>query len=145
LVRLDKEKKSIMQQQELSTATLRLAFFWYMAGAAMLMVVAITSLAPVPDIGVSDKFAHFVTYAMLSGWFSLLVIRRASLGWVVVGLIAYGIAIEGLQGMTDYRLPEWGDVVANSTGVLLGTLVFFTPLYRLMRALDLALAGVLKR
>jgi len=35
--------------------------------------------------------------------------------------------------------------VANSAGVLLGTLVFFTPLYRLMRALDLALAGVLKR
>ena len=111
----------------------------------MLLVVAITSLVPVPDIGVSDKFAHLFTYATLSGWFSLLVTRRASLGWVIVGLIAYGIAIEGLQGMTDYRSPEWGDVVANSVGVLLGILCFFSPLYRLMRYLDLMLAGVLKR
>lgn len=110
----------------------------------MLLVVAITSLVPVPDIGVSDKFAHFFTYATLSGWFSLLVTRRASLAWVMAGLIAYGIAIEGLQGMTDYRFPEWGDVVANSAGVLLGTLGFFSPLYRLMRTLDRALAGVLK-
>lgn len=111
----------------------------------MLLVVAITSLIPVPDIGISDKFAHFFTYAILSGWFSLLVTKRVSLVWVISGIIAYGMAIEGLQGMTDYRYPEWGDVAANSAGVLLGTLGFFSPLYRLLRVVDLYLAGVLQR
>ena len=105
----------------------------------------ISSLIPVPDIGVSDKFAHFLTYATLSGWFSLLVARRVSLLWVIAGLIVYGMAIEGLQGLTDYRYPEWADVVANSAGVILGTLGFFSPLYRLLRVVDLFLAGVLQR
>ena len=134
-----------MQQQELSNSTLKFSTFWYLGGGAMLLLVAISSLIPVPDIGVSDKFAHFLTYATLSGWFSLLVARRVSLLWVIAGLIVYGMAIEGLQGLTDYRYPEWADVVANSAGVILGTLGFFSPLYRLLRVVDLFLAGVLQR
>ena len=106
----------------------------------MLLGVAVVSLVPGPDIGVSDKLSHLVTYFLLAGWFSLLAINRTRLGWTVIGLIAYGMLIELLQGMTSYRYPEWGDVLANGTGVLAGILLYFSPLPRLLRFVDSRLA-----
>ena len=106
----------------------------------MLLGVAVASLVPGPDIGVSDKLSHLVTYFLLAGWFSLLAANRISLGWTVIGLIAYGMLIELLQGMTSYRYPEWGDVLANAIGVLAGILLYFSPLPRLLRSVDSRLA-----
>jgi len=119
---------------------LRLAAAWYAIGAVMLLAVALISLVPGPDIGVSDKLSHLVTYFLLAGWFSLLAINRTRLGWSVIGLIAYGMLIELLQGMTSYRHPEWGDVLANGIGVLAGILLYFSPLPRLLRSVDSRLA-----
>ncbi|MDH3636228.1 MAG: VanZ family protein [Gammaproteobacteria bacterium] len=119
---------------------LRLAAAWYVIGAIMLLGVAVASLVPVPDIGVSDKLSHLVTYFLLAGWFSLLAANRITLGWTVIGLIAYGMLIELLQGMTSYRYPEWGDVLANGIGVLAGILLYFSPLSRLLRFVDSRLA-----
>ena len=119
---------------------LRLAVAWYIIGATMLLGVAVGSLVPSPDIGVSDKLSHLVTYFLLAGWFSLLATNRIRLGWTVIGLIAYGMLIELLQGMTAYRYPEWGDVLANGIGVLAGILLYFSPLSRLLRFVDSRLA-----
>ena len=119
---------------------LRLAAAWYAIGAIMLLGVAVVSLVPAPDIGVSDKLSHLVTYFLLAGWFSLLAINRTRLGWTVIGLIAYGMLIELLQGITSYRYPEWGDVLANGIGVLAGILLYFSPLPRLFRSVDSRLA-----
>ena len=119
---------------------LRLAAAWYAVGAVMLLGVAVVSLVPAPDIGVSDKLSHLVTYFLLAGWFSLLAINRTRLGWTVIGLIAYGMLIELLQGITSYRYPEWGDVLANGIGVLAGILLYFSPLPRLFRSVDSRLA-----
>jgi hypothetical protein len=94
----------------ISMVPLKLVKVWYFIGATMLAGVALVSLMPAPDIGVSDKLSHLVTYFLLSGWFSLLAGNRASLGWTAIGLIGYGMLIELLQGMTTYRYPEWGDV-----------------------------------
>ncbi len=126
-------------------ARLKLVKFWYFIGAMMLSAVAALSLMPAPDIGVSDKLSHLVTYFLLAGWFSLLVVNRIALGWTVVGLIGYGILIELLQGMTAYRYPEWGDVLANGVGVLTGILLHFSPLPRLLKFVDTRLAGILQR
>ena len=119
---------------------LRLAATWYAIGAVMLLGVAVVSLVPAPDIGVSDKLSHLVTYFLLAGWFSLLAINRTRLGWTVIGLIAYGMLIELLQGITSYRYPEWGDVLANGIGVLAGIVLYFSPLPRLFRSVDSRLA-----
>jgi len=125
--------------------TLRLIWLWAAIGFAMLVVVAFVSLMPAPDIGVSDKLSHLVTYFILSGWFSLLAVSRISLGWTVIGLVGYGMLIEFLQGMTAYRYPEWGDVLANGAGVLAGILFYFSPLPRLLRFVDSRLAQILLR
>jgi len=121
-------------------ALLRLATIWYVIGVIMLLGVAVVSLIPSPDIGVSDKLSHLVAYFFLAGWFSLLASNRTALGWTAIGLIAYGMLIELLQGLTAYRYPEWGDVIANGIGVLVGALLYFSPLPRLLRFVDARLA-----
>jgi len=46
------------------------------------------------------------------------------LNWVLHGsLLAYGLLIEGLQSLTDYRSAELGDMLANATGLGLGCLL----------------------
>jgi len=124
----------------LSPPGLKLAKIWYLLGALMLLIVGTVSLVPAPDIGVSDKLSHLVTYFFLAGWFSLLATNRASLGWTVIGLVAYGILLELLQGMTVYRYAEWGDVLANTSGTMMGILLYFSPLPRLLRFVDNKLA-----
>ena len=108
----------------------------------MLLAVGALSLMPVPDIGVSDKLAHVVTYFLLAAWFSLLATNRIALCWTFVGLVGYGILIELLQGMTGYRFAQWGDVVANGIGIAAGILLYFTPLPRVLRFIDNRLARI---
>jgi VanZ family protein len=106
----------------------------------MLIAVAVVSLVPAPDIGVSDKASHLFTYFLLAGWFGLLAHDRVVLGWTLAALIGYGILLELLQGLTGYRFAEWGDVVANSIGAVAGVTLYFTPLRRLFRFVDNRLA-----
>ena len=106
----------------------------------MLLMVGIVSLMPVPDVGVNDKFSHLLTYFFLGGWFSLLAANRATLVWTFVGLVAYGILLELLQGMTTHRYAEWGDVLANASGTMAGILLYFSSLRRLLSYVDSKLA-----
>ena len=136
------------QATENQTSTdrrLELARLWYSLAALMLLVVAAASLLPAPDVGVSDKLSHVITYLVLAGWFSLLATNRVALCWAAIGLVAYGVLMELLQGTTDYRYAEWGDVLANGAGVVAGSLFYFSPLPRLLRFVDSRLAPVLLR
>jgi VanZ family protein len=68
----------------------------------------------------SDKLVHLAGYAVLMFWWTQLVVdRRWKLALVAV---LYGIAIEGLQGLTPNRQPDAFDALANSAGVLIGWL-----------------------
>jgi VanZ family protein len=127
-------------ENSVSQAALKLAKLWYLLGGLMLLTVGFVSLMPVPDVGVSDKFSHLLTYFLLAGWFSLIAASRVSLGWTIAGLLAYGILLELLQGMTVYRYAEWGDVLANASGTMAGILLYFSPLPRLLIVVDSKLA-----
>ena len=127
-------------ENTVSQPALKLAKLWYLLGGLMLLTVGFASLMPVPDVGVSDKFSHLVTYFLLAGWFSLIAANRVSLGWTIAGLLAYGILLELLQGMTVYRYAEWGDVLANASGTMAGVLLYFSPLPRLLIVVDSKLA-----
>ncbi len=110
---------------------------------ALLLAVALVSLMPVPDIGVSDKPSHLLTYFVLASWFCLLARNHFIVAGSVIALIGYGILIEWLQGLTGYRYAEWGDVIANAAGCLLGSICYFTPLRRLFLHIDAKLASFL--
>ncbi|MCC6521677.1 MAG: VanZ family protein [Polyangiaceae bacterium] len=102
-----------------STRTLRLAF------AAALVVVLALSLWPLPEPpplhtgwDKTDHLAAFVALGLLGlpSWPGERV-------RVAGGLLAYGVLIEVLQGLTGYRMADWRDFVADAAGVALAALL----------------------
>ncbi len=70
--------------------------------------------------GHADKLVHLAGYAVLMFWWAQLVVARR---WkLAAAVVLFGIAIELLQGLTPNRMPDMLDVLANSSGVLLGWL-----------------------
>ncbi len=122
---------------------LHLRPLWFGLAYAQLLVVTVLSLTPVvPNIGGSDKLGHFLAYAVLSLAFSLIIRQRTSLWWVLFGLIAFGILMEYLQGLTGYRYADPEDALANSIGVVFGLLFHFSPLRRVLLKVDAYLHGL---
>jgi VanZ family protein len=125
-------------------------------GARILLIIAvfytllITSLSliqlgkiSIGDFNPTDKMMHLGAYFVLAFvWFFyyLFKIQEESLkikGFfnISILIILFGMLIEVLQGaLTDYRDPDWADMLANSIGVLLalgmclGFLKFFKRL-----------------
>lgn len=98
------------------------------------------SLMPSPPQPVSfefaDKLEHGLAYAFLMLWFCQIYQPP---GWrllVAVLLLAMGVGIEFLQGITGYRFFEYADMLANSTGVLLGWLAAHSRLGGMLLALQ---------
>ena len=85
-----------------------------------LLVVCLMPAADLPKTGVSDKFEHTMAYAVLSLWFAGLYAR--SRYWAIgLGLFAMGVGIELAQGaMHMGREADYRDVIANSTGIVVG-------------------------
>lgn len=81
------------------------------------------SLMPPPlrdDGNGGDKLVHLAGYAVLMFWWAQLVLQRR---WqLALAVAAFGLAIEGLQGLTPDRQPDLADALANSLGVGLGWL-----------------------
>ena len=99
---------------------------WWKAGGYSL-VLAVIALSLVPngpqiDIEQGDKLGHFMAYGSLMFWFSQLEVSRRRV-ICAVAFIALGISLEFLQSLTDYRSYDPLDMVANTTGVILGWLL----------------------
>ena len=114
----------------------RLKWLWFGCGFILLLLIAILSLMPVSGVGGGDKIGHVFMYAVLSSWFSLIVSRTGLLWFVLLGAISYGLLMEFLQSLTDYRGAEFADAVANSIGALLGLLFHFSPFRRWLVMID---------
>lgn len=80
-----------------------------------------------------DKAQHMIAYAVLMWWF-----RQAFAGWIrwFVFLTLLGVGLECVQGLTAYRYFEYGDMVANTLGVILGLVLAATPLGRTLAWLE---------
>ncbi|MBK7674000.1 MAG: VanZ family protein [Candidatus Accumulibacter sp.] len=85
------------------------------------LAVLVLSLIPpgprLPDTG-WDKSNHLLAFAVLA----VLGLRSypGSKGVLLVGLLAYGGVIEGLQSLAPDRFAEWADLLANALGLLFG-------------------------
>ena len=113
---------------------------WLVLGWFWVASVFYISLMPNPPEPVRfpniDKLEHALTYCLLMLWFSQVYVRRLRRLFTAVSLVAMGIMIEILQDMTDYRMFEYGDMLANATGVVLGWVWARTALGHLGRALE---------
>lgn len=89
------------------------------ATLVLAMVIAVLTLASTPFDGPagSDKIYHVLAFAGLA--FPLPLVRPRLAIWVVLGVIAYGGAIELAQPSFG-RQAEWADLVADAFGALVG-------------------------
>ncbi len=100
---------------------LKLKFFWLGSAIVLSALVLVASLLPTEHIPAgNDKVQHFLSYAVLAGWWFLVVQARLpkERAFIVIFLILFGGLIEILQGMTGYREADFADAFANSLGVL---------------------------
>lgn len=124
-------------KNSLPVPELKMTKFWFVLTLFVLLAYGILSLIPTgPDMGDSDKLAHFLAYAILSAWLSLLVKQRKSLWYILFGLIGYGLFLEFLQSLISYRVGDLVDAVANGLGVITGLFIYFSPLRRVFRQVD---------
>ena len=95
-------------------------------GALLIGFVLYESFTTVPievPLAGGDKYGHILAYATLMFWFAQIYPgRRRRIEWAFA-FVVMGIAIEFLQGLTDYRSFEIADMVAGAVGVCVGWLV----------------------
>lgn len=110
---------------------LQRAGFWALAAC-----VAVLSLVPgssLPDQGpflLWDKAQHALGFAALAAWGLLAYPQRP---WqVLLGLLAFGAAIELAQACTPWRQADARDWLADAVGVALGAALAWRPRRRLL-------------
>lgn len=106
--------------------------------SVLIMVLSLAKISYVPNIGEfdnADKVKHLIAYTVLS-FFWLLSCQLGKINIkflnLILIIIIYGVIIEVLQSsLTTYRTGDLLDVLANSTGVILGYLILklVRPLY----------------
>jgi uncharacterized membrane protein YccC len=129
---------------QLTQLSLRHRRSWLLLGSGMVAGVIVLSLIPVEvDFGEdSDKVAHFFAYGSLSLWFGMIFAGR---GWqlsIAVAFVALGVALEFLQGLTEYRTFAIADMVANAIGAVLGWGLAQTPLKNGLAWIERRILGV---
>jgi VanZ family protein len=85
-----------------------------------LLAIGIISLLPreaLPETGMSDKLGHFMAYGALAllGW--LACAKETTRRRIMIGLVIYGAALEGLQMLVPGRFFSTLDMIANALGV----------------------------
>lgn len=91
---------------------------------AVLTYGSIGNVSGVPKLGFSfdDKIYHFLAYAILTVLLFNYVVTttiKHKILFSVSTAIVYGIIIEVLQAtITDFRTPDYYDVIANTIGAL---------------------------
>jgi hypothetical protein len=110
---------------------LRFGKAWFSLGLLIAVGIVAGSLLPssdLPDLRLSDKFEHAMSYLLLSFWFGSIVSRRA-LPVTFLLLLAFGASMELLQGaMSQGRHADLMDMVANGFGIACGLLLSQSPL-----------------
>lgn len=91
----------------------------------ILILVAITTLSlyplnNLPDVPGTDKTHHFIAYAILA--FPAALRKSGRWIYIIIFFIFYGGLIELIQPYVN-RYGEWLDMLANTSGVLLGVIL----------------------
>ena len=101
--------------------SLRFGYWWLAGGVLLVGGVLYSTLTPprggLHSFGLDDKFAHFLAFALLMGWFSG-VYRPKWLPLIAILLVGLGIGIEFLQGYLTYRSAEVADAMFDFAGIL---------------------------
>ena len=111
----------------------------------MVLAVVYLSLSSSPidtGEGQGDKGLHVLAYAVLTGWFACIYDERNWRRRFSVGFIAMGIALECIQPLTGLREFELVDMVANTSGVLVGWMLAPPRVPNVLQWVEWALSGL---
>ena len=103
-----------------STPALSRTLFWLCCAGFTLLALVPAPYLPPAVFNVWDKAEHAFAFAAMGG-LGLLAYPRRSVR-VLVGLLAFGAAIELAQAATGWRSAEWGDWLADGMGLALAAL-----------------------
>jgi len=100
---------------------------WRIILMLLVIVVGYLALTPAPPKSINlgwDKLNHLAAFAALAGagCLGFSASRRRQVV-ILLGLFAYGGAIEICQLFVPGRSCEWGDLLADAVGIACGTLV----------------------
>lgn len=114
---------------------------WLVIGWLLVSVVCFFSLMPNPPkfevkFEHLDKLEHMLSYLILMAWFAQLYHKKQSRIYYALFFIALGITLEILQGLGGIRFFEYMDMLANSTGVIIGYLLTKGKLSSLLLLLE---------
>ncbi|WP_324779732.1 VanZ family protein [Thiobacillus sedimenti] len=99
-----------------------IARLWKAAGWLGIAAALVLSLIPpfFAERGHTDKYVHIAGYAVLMFWWAQVVVRQR---WrLAAAVLALGVLIELLQGLTPDRDPDVFDALADGVGVTAGWL-----------------------
>lgn len=109
---------------------LRFPWLWRLAGWLMIAGVVVGSLMPghaIPKMVASDKLMHAGVYFLLMIWFAGLY-RRSRHAFIALGLLALGLGLDLLQGLTSTRSFDPADIAANAAGIFAAFLLSYLML-----------------
>ncbi len=109
---------------------LRYPKLWLALGWLLVVGVAVGSLVPgelLEAVTLSDKLMHAGSYFLLMVWFGGLYPKRLH-PLVGVVLLALGIALDLLQGLTETRSLDVRDMLADLWGIVAGLALSMTLL-----------------
>lgn len=107
---------------------LKLRTLWLAIGYSLVVLVVFLSLTSNPvDTGLhfpyEDKLFHALAYFTLMAWFAQIYHDAFKRNLIAVFFVLLGITLEYLQSFDPNRFSEIGDMVANTTGVILGLFI----------------------
>jgi len=110
----------------------RRPWLWSGLWCVAIAAVVVFSLIPAPSLPDlppgSDKWEHFAAYFALSAFAVQLYARWPSLLGAGLALVLMGIGLEYAQGaLTDTRMMDRWDALANTLGVIVGLGARLTP------------------
>jgi VanZ family protein len=130
--------------------------FFLIIAVVYTLTITTFSLIPLGKISVggfnpTDKMLHAIAYFILTLFWLFYYLMKISkkndyklnFFYISALVIVFGMLIEVLQGaLTNYRQPDWADILANSIGVLVACLfciLFLNYLKRIKQKINLFL------
>ena len=105
---------------------LKLRTLWLVIGYLLVSIVLYLSLTSKPPVEMGglfefeDKVYHAIAYFVLMAWFAQIYHKGNQRIFIALIFTVMGLGVEYLQSLNPARYAEFGDMVANATGVILG-------------------------
>ena len=113
---------------------------WLGLGWLLVIAVFVGSLLPLPAYPIealaSDKLVHFCSYLILTIWFGGLYGKPRNYVAIAAIMIAFGAALDLLQGLSSTRQFDMLDILANTAGAFVGFVALWLLLGGWCRAVE---------